>query len=60
MLLFGGLFVGLAVVSDGGYALLAGTAGAWLGRHPGFAARERWLSAGVYIGLGALAALSGS
>jgi threonine/homoserine/homoserine lactone efflux protein len=60
MLLFGGLFVGLAVVSDGGYALLAGTAGAWLRRHPGFVGRERWLSAGVYIGLGALAALSGS
>jgi len=59
MLLFGGLFVGLAGVSDGGYALLAGSVGGWLRRHPAFAGRERFLSAGVYIGLGALAALSG-
>ncbi len=59
MLLFGGLFVGLAVLSDGCYALVAGTVGAWLRRHPALAGRGRYLAAGVYLGLGALAALSG-
>ncbi len=59
MLLFGAIFVGLAVVSDAGYALLAGTAGGWLRRHPATGGLERFLGAGVYIGLGALAALSG-
>ncbi len=52
------LFVGLAAVSDGGYALLAGNVGGWLRRHPRFAGGQRWLGAGVYLALGALAALS--
>lgn len=60
MLLLGGLFVGLAVLSDGGFALLAGSVGGWLRGHPGFVGRERYLSAAVYIGLGVLAALAGA
>ncbi|HSN90462.1 MAG TPA: LysE family translocator [Anaeromyxobacteraceae bacterium] len=59
MLLLGGLFLGLAVASDSAYALLAGTVGGWLRRHPAVAGRRRYLSAAVYVGLGALAALSG-
>jgi threonine/homoserine/homoserine lactone efflux protein len=58
MMLLGGLFLGLAVLSDGAYALLAGTVGGWLRRHPAVAGRGRWLGAAVYLGLGALAALA--
>ncbi len=58
MLFLGGTFIGLALVSDSAYALLAGSVGAWLRRHPGVAGRERFVSGAVYIGLGALAALA--
>ncbi len=56
MLILGGLFVGMAIASDSGYALLAGSLAAWLRGHPGFVRGERYLSATVYIGLGAAAA----
>lgn len=58
LLLLGGLFVGLAVLSDCAYALLAGTLGGWLRRHPGFTGGERWLAGTIYVGLGLLAALA--
>jgi threonine/homoserine/homoserine lactone efflux protein len=57
VLLLGGTFVGLAVLTDGAYAVLAGRLGRWLWRHPGFTRGERYLSAAVYFGLGVLAAL---
>jgi len=60
MITLGATFVGLAVVSDGAYALLAGTAGRWLWSHPRFVRGERYVSGTVYIGLGAFTALSGS
>jgi len=59
ILMLGGLFVGLAVVSDSAYALLAGRLGRWLWSHPRFVRGERYVSGTVYIGLGAMAALSG-
>ncbi len=59
VLVLGGLFVGLAVLSDSAYALLAGSLGRWLWGHPRFVRGERYVSGTVYIGLGALAALSG-
>jgi len=58
LLFLGGLFVVLAIASDCGYAALAGSAGRWLRRHPGFARSERWVGGGVYLALGALAALA--
>jgi len=58
MLFLGGTFVGLALLSDSAYALLAGGIGAWLRRHPGAAGRGRYVSGAVYIGLGALAAFA--
>jgi threonine/homoserine/homoserine lactone efflux protein len=60
ILVLGAMFVALALLSDGAYALLAGTVGRWLLRHPRFVRGERFVSGGVYIGLGAYAALSGS
>ncbi len=60
VLLLGLIFVALAALSDSAYALLAGTAGRWLWRHPRFVRGERYVSGTAYIGLGALAAFSGS
>ena len=54
----GMLFVALGLVSDGLYALGAGSAAQWLRARPSFLARERWVSGGMYIGLGLVAALS--
>jgi threonine/homoserine/homoserine lactone efflux protein len=59
VLALGCLFTLLAVLSDGGYALLAGVLGDRLRSGRG----RRWLtrvSGGVYLGLGVGAALSGS
>ena len=60
MLLLGFTFVALAMLSDSGYALLAGSLGAWLRGRPGTAASGRWVSAVVYVGLGLVAALAGT
>ena len=54
----GMLFVALGLVSDGLYALGAGSAAQWLRTRPSFLARERWVSGSMYIGLGLVAALS--
>jgi threonine/homoserine/homoserine lactone efflux protein len=59
MLLLGSVFVGIAVVSDGTWALAAGTARAWLARSP----RRLELIGGtgglVMIGIGASLAVTG-
>jgi threonine/homoserine/homoserine lactone efflux protein len=59
MLLLGAVFIGIAVVSDGTWALAAGTARAWLGRSP----RRLELIGGagglVMIGIGASLAVTG-
>lgn len=57
MLVLGCLFVAMAVVSDGAYALLAGTAGQWLKGSRGFLRAERYLAGSVYLGLGVTTAL---
>jgi len=58
ILLLGALFVMLGIVTDGLYALCAGTVARWLrGSRPG-QDRERWISGSLYIGLGIAAALS--
>jgi threonine/homoserine/homoserine lactone efflux protein len=53
------VFVALGLVSDGAYALLAGTVGQRLRGRRGFVRAERWVSASVYLGLGTAAALGG-
>ena len=57
---FGLVFVALGFVTDGLYALLAGTAGNWLRSSRAYAAMQRYVSGTVFIGLGLAAALSGS
>jgi threonine/homoserine/homoserine lactone efflux protein len=62
VLLLGATFVVLALCSDGLYALLSGTAGAWLRRstkRAAFRRGQRLVSGGVLIALGAVAAVSG-
>jgi len=60
MLLLGLVFVALAVVSDGTWALVAGTASDRLRGHLGFARAQRYVSGTVFVGLGLLTALTGS
>ena len=59
ILALGGLFVCLGLITDGSYALTAGSAALWLRRHQRFVAGERWVSVGMYIGLGVAAAVTG-
>jgi threonine/homoserine/homoserine lactone efflux protein len=58
VVLLGLCFTALAVLSDGAYALAAGTAGGWLRARRNLSRRLVKLSGGVYIGLGAAAAFS--
>jgi threonine/homoserine/homoserine lactone efflux protein len=54
----GVVFVLLGVVTDSLYALTAGSAARWFRARPGVLASERWLSGGLYNGLGVAAAVS--
>lgn len=60
LLTLGCLFILMALVTDGLYALLAGTAGQWLKGTRSFLRAERFLVGSVYIGLGVTTALSGA
>jgi threonine/homoserine/homoserine lactone efflux protein len=59
MLTLGCIFVLMAIVSDGLYALLAGSLGGWL-KNSSIWRGERYASGGVYILLGLAAAFSDS
>lgn len=62
ILLLGATFVILALCSDGLYALISGTAGGWLRRKmegADFRRGQRYVSGGVLVALGAVAAASG-
>jgi threonine/homoserine/homoserine lactone efflux protein len=58
ILVLGMVFVALGVLSDGLYAVAAGTAGAWLKREGRFLRAERYVSGSVFVGLGVTAALA--
>jgi threonine/homoserine/homoserine lactone efflux protein len=60
VLLLGAIFILLALLSDGVYALVASGAGRWLRRSVRFAKARRYVTGGVYLGLGVTAAASGS
>jgi threonine/homoserine/homoserine lactone efflux protein len=60
ILVLGLIFVALGVVSDGLYAVAAGTAGGWLKRERRLLRAERYVSGSVFIGLGVTAALAGN
>lgn len=54
------LFIALGAVSDGCYALAAGTMGNWLKRNSVYLRFERYVSGTFLVGLGLMAALGGS
>jgi threonine/homoserine/homoserine lactone efflux protein len=60
ILALGCLFVGLAMLSDGMYVLLASRVGRFFGRRPLAARRGKYVTGGVYIGLGLSSALMGT
>jgi threonine/homoserine/homoserine lactone efflux protein len=60
ILVLGMIFVALGVLSDGLYAVAAGTAGAWLKREGRLLRAERYVSGSVFVGLGVTAALAGN
>jgi threonine/homoserine/homoserine lactone efflux protein len=58
ILLLGVLFAALGFLSDSTWALVAGTLGERLRRSRRFPAAQRYVSGSVFVGLGAVAALS--
>ena len=54
------LFALMGFTSDGLYALAAGSAGRWIKRNSHALRWERYVTGGVFIGLGVTAALAGS
>ena len=58
ILLLGLIYVALALVTDGAYAVLAGRLRRWLNGRVVRGPLPRYLSAGVYLGLGVNAALA--
>ena len=60
MLVLGFAFILLGMLSDGAYALVAARAGDLLRSSPRAVKTQRYVSGGIYIGLGAVAAFAGS
>jgi len=60
ILVLGGVFVAIAVLSDLVYALASGSIGSWLSTRARIARQRGRFSGAVYILLGALAAFTGS
>ena len=54
------LFALLGFVTDGCYALVAGTAGQWLRRSRRYLELERYISGTLFIGLGLTAVFAGN
>ncbi len=59
-LLLGALFVGMAIITDSTYALLASSLAEKLKGNRGFQKSQRYFAGLVYVGLGITTALSGS
>jgi threonine/homoserine/homoserine lactone efflux protein len=59
ILTLGLIFVMLGLITDGLYALGAGSVARWLRGNPRFAVSERWIAGGMYVGLGVAAAMAG-
>lgn len=59
LVVLGTVFTAIGIVTDGLYALLAGTLGEWLRARPDIARRQHWVSGTAYLGLGVTAAVAG-
>lgn len=60
ILFLGTLLVTMGIITDGAYALAAGTLAGWLKERPRVIAAQRYFAGGIFISLGLAAALSGS
>lgn len=60
ILILGCLFVAIATLSDGLYALIAGSIGQWLRGNLCFLRVQRYFSGSVYLGLGLTTVFAGS
>jgi len=60
MLLLGLILLVMGLMSDGVYALLAGTAGRWLRRNHHFLRAQKYITGTAYIALGLVAAVAGT
>lgn len=60
MILLGVIFALLGIMSDGAYALAAGSFGQWLKRHAGILRAQRYFAGSVFITLGVLTAATGN
>jgi threonine/homoserine/homoserine lactone efflux protein len=58
ILILGLTFMGLGIMSDGMFALIAGAAGDFLRRSRCFLRLQRWFAGTSFIGLGITAALA--
>ena len=59
ILFLGALLVVMGIVTDGAYAMAAGSLGDWLKKRPRVVTAQRWFAGGVFISLGLATALSG-
>lgn len=60
MILLGVVFASLGILSDGTYAIAAGSFGQWLKGHAGILRAQRYFAGSVFITLGLLTAVTGS
>jgi threonine/homoserine/homoserine lactone efflux protein len=60
VVVFGLTFVALALLSDSLWGVAAGTAAGWLRGNPRLPKVQRYVSGGVFVGLGVATALTGS
>jgi threonine/homoserine/homoserine lactone efflux protein len=58
LLTLGFIYIAMALITDGAYALLAGTFGGWLKGRRSFLRGERYVVGSTYIGLGVVAAFA--
>ena len=59
ILFLGTLLVAMGIITDGAYALAAGTLGGWLKDRPSVVKAQRWFAGTVFVSLGLATALSG-
>lgn len=60
ILLLGAIFITMGMITDGLYAIGAGTLGTWLKQNPIFPKVQKYLSGTIYILLGITTAVSGN
>lgn len=58
ILFLGALLVTMGIITDGGYALAAGTLAGWLKKRPRVVTAQRYLAGGIFISLGLATAFS--